>query len=223
MKRLAVKQVATGDNRLNGTWVWHLTLTSALAWQLGQVVHPHEENNIHYKSHQRAWYASCRSQHSPSCNCKRSRRHSDSGLAHWNLAICAGQVIGLSSELTVNASSFTLAKEKFDHGTKGVNEMQVHTVVGNTRIIDTGSREVINHPGLGGLNQGKSPGNSGPCFQVRKLERAFSPRGAFSGVLNRLACNTKIVFSPQRGGFSWALCLYDYFTDSICLRDGRST
>ena len=25
------------------------------------------------------------------------------------------------------------------------------------------------------------------------------------------------------GGFSWALCLYDYFTDSICLRDGRST
>ena len=33
----------------------------------------------------------------------------------------------------------------------------------------------------------------------------------------------KIVFSPQRGGFSWALCLYDYFTDSICLRDGRST
>ena len=48
-------------------------------------------------------------------------------------------------------------------------------------------------------------------------------RGAFSRVLNRLARNTKIVFSPQRGGFSWALCLYDYFTDSICLRDGRST
>ena len=38
-------------------------------------------------------------------------------------------------------------------------------------------------------------------------------RGAFSRVLNRLARNTKIVFSPQRGGFSWALCLYDYFTD----------
>ena len=36
-------------------------------------------------------------------------------------------------------------------------------------------------------------------------------RGAFSRVLNRLARNTKIVFSPQRGGFSWALCLYDYF------------
>ena len=35
-------------------------------------------------------------------------------------------------------------------------------------------------------------------------------RGAFSRVLNRLARNTKIVFSPQRGGFSWALCLYDY-------------
>ena len=48
-------------------------------------------------------------------------------------------------------------------------------------------------------------------------------RGAFSRVLNRPARNTKIVFSPQRGGFSWALCLYDYFTDSICLRDGRST
>ena len=48
-------------------------------------------------------------------------------------------------------------------------------------------------------------------------------RGAFSRVLNRLARSTKIVFSPQRGGFSWALCLYDYFTDSICLRDGRST
>ena len=48
-------------------------------------------------------------------------------------------------------------------------------------------------------------------------------RGAFSRVLNRLARNTKIVFSPQRGGFSWALCLHDYFTDSICLRDGRST
>ena len=30
-------------------------------------------------------------------------------------------------------------------------------------------------------------------------------RGAFSRVLNRLARNTKIVFSPQRGGFSWAL------------------
>ena len=27
-------------------------------------------------------------------------------------------------------------------------------------------------------------------------------RGAFSRVLNRLARNTKIVFSPQRGGFS---------------------
>ena len=48
-------------------------------------------------------------------------------------------------------------------------------------------------------------------------------RGAFSRVLNRLARSTKIVFSPQRGGFSWALCLYDYFTDSVCLRDGRST
>ena len=36
-------------------------------------------------------------------------------------------------------------------------------------------------------------------------------RGAFSRVLNRLARNTKIVFSPQRGGFSWALCLHDYF------------
>ena len=48
-------------------------------------------------------------------------------------------------------------------------------------------------------------------------------RRAFSRALNRLARNTKIVFSPQRGGFSWALCLYDYFTDSICLRDGRST
>ena len=48
-------------------------------------------------------------------------------------------------------------------------------------------------------------------------------RRAFSRVLNRLARNTKIVFSPQRGGFSWALCLYDFFTDSICLRDGRST
>ena len=48
-------------------------------------------------------------------------------------------------------------------------------------------------------------------------------RGAFSRVLNRLARSTKIVFSPQRGGFSCALCLYDYFTDSICLRDGRST
>ena len=47
--------------------------------------------------------------------------------------------------------------------------------------------------------------------------------GAFSSELNHLARNTKIVFSPQRGGFSWALCLYDYFTDSICLRDGRST
>ena len=62
---------------------------------------------------------------------------------HWNMAICAGQVIGLSPELTVNASSFTLAKEKLDHGTKGVNEMQVRTVVGNTRIIDTANREVI--------------------------------------------------------------------------------
>ena len=30
-------------------------------------------------------------------------------------------------------------------------------------------------------------------------------RGAFSRALNRLARNTKIVFSPQRGGFSWAL------------------
>ena len=48
-------------------------------------------------------------------------------------------------------------------------------------------------------------------------------RGAFSRVLNRLARNTKIVFSPQRGGFSWALCLYDYSTNSICLCDGRST
>ena len=48
-------------------------------------------------------------------------------------------------------------------------------------------------------------------------------RGAFSRVLNRLARSTKIVFSPQRRGFSWALCLYDYFTDSICLRDWRST
>ena len=46
-------------------------------------------------------------------------------------------------------------------------------------------------------------------------------RGAFSRVLNRLARNTKIVFSPQRGEFSWALCLYDYFSDSICLRDGQ--
>ena len=62
---------------------------------------------------------------------------------HWNMAICAGQVIGLSPELSVNASSFTLAKEKLDHGTKGVNEMQVRTVVGNTRIIDTANREVI--------------------------------------------------------------------------------
>ena len=35
-------------------------------------------------------------------------------------------------------------------------------------------------------------------------------RGAFSRVLNRLVRSTKIVFSPQRGGFSWALCLYDY-------------
>ena len=34
-------------------------------------------------------------------------------------------------------------------------------------------------------------------------------RGAFSRVLNRLARNTKIVFSPQRGGLV-ALCLYDY-------------
>ena len=41
-------------------------------------------------------------------------------------------------------------------------------------------------------------------------------RGAFSRVLNRLARNTKIVFLPQRGGFSWALCLYDYSTNSIC-------
>ena len=48
-------------------------------------------------------------------------------------------------------------------------------------------------------------------------------RGAFSRVLNRLARNIKIVFSPQSGGFSWALCLYDYSTNSICLRDGRST
>ena len=48
-------------------------------------------------------------------------------------------------------------------------------------------------------------------------------RGAFSRVLNRLARNTKILFSPQRGGFSWALCLYDYSTNFICLRDGRST
>ena len=40
-------------------------------------------------------------------------------------------------------------------------------------------------------------------------------RGAFSRVPNRLARNTKIVFSPQRGGFSWALCLHDYFRDSI--------
>ena len=40
-------------------------------------------------------------------------------------------------------------------------------------------------------------------------------RGAFSRVLNRLARNTKIVFSPQRGGFSWALFLHDYFRDSI--------
>ena len=48
-------------------------------------------------------------------------------------------------------------------------------------------------------------------------------RGAFSRVLNRLARNTKIVFSPQRGGFSGALCLYDYSTNSICLRDRRST
>ena len=47
-------------------------------------------------------------------------------------------------------------------------------------------------------------------------------RRAFSRVLNRLARNTKIVCSPQRGGFSWALCLHDYFRDSICLRDGRS-
>ena len=35
-------------------------------------------------------------------------------------------------------------------------------------------------------------------------------RGAFSRVLNRLTRNTKIVFSPQRGEFSWALCLHDY-------------
>ena len=35
-------------------------------------------------------------------------------------------------------------------------------------------------------------------------------RGAFSRVLNRLARRTKIVFSPQRGGFSWTLCLYHY-------------
>ena len=48
-------------------------------------------------------------------------------------------------------------------------------------------------------------------------------RRAFSRVLNRLARNTKIVFSPQRGRFSWALCLHGYFTDSICLRDRRST
>ena len=40
-------------------------------------------------------------------------------------------------------------------------------------------------------------------------------RAAFSRVLNRLARNTKIVFSQQRGGFSWALCLHDYFRDSI--------
>ena len=47
-------------------------------------------------------------------------------------------------------------------------------------------------------------------------------RGAFSRVLNRLARNTKIVFSPQRGGFSWALvCTIIY--RFICLRDGRST
>ena len=37
-------------------------------------------------------------------------------------------------------------------------------------------------------------------------------RGAFGRVQNRLARNTKIVFSPQRGGFSWALCLYYFFT-----------
>ena len=43
-------------------------------------------------------------------------------------------------------------------------------------------------------------------------------RGAFSRVLNRLARNTKIVFSPQRGGFSWALCLYDYLQISfVCV------
>ena len=48
-------------------------------------------------------------------------------------------------------------------------------------------------------------------------------RGAFSRVLNRLARSTKIVFLPQRGGFSWALCLYDYSTNSICLSEGRST
>ena len=38
-------------------------------------------------------------------------------------------------------------------------------------------------------------------------------RGAFSRVLTRLARSTKIVFSPQRGGFSWALCLHELFTD----------
>ena len=40
-------------------------------------------------------------------------------------------------------------------------------------------------------------------------------RGAFSRELNRLARNTKIVFSPQRDDFSLALCLHDYFRDSI--------
>ena len=41
-------------------------------------------------------------------------------------------------------------------------------------------------------------------------------------VLNRLARNTKIVFSPQRGGFSWALCLHDYFRDSIVCVTGAA-
>ena len=47
-------------------------------------------------------------------------------------------------------------------------------------------------------------------------------RGAFSRVLNRLARNTKIVFSPQRGGFSWALYLYDYSTNSIVCVTGAA-
>ena len=40
-------------------------------------------------------------------------------------------------------------------------------------------------------------------------------RGAFSRVLNRLARNTKIVVSPQRGGFSWLFVCTIYFRDSI--------
>ena len=49
-----------------------------------------------------------------------------------------------------------------------------------------------------------------------------SQHGAFSRVLNRLARNTKIVFSPQRGGFSWAL-VCTIILEIQFLRDGRST